>query len=413
MIRFRLRGMLAIARREARMIRKDKNILLIIILAPLFYAFFYAAVYSGKIEPDPVLFLIDRDQSAFSRQLTRALDSHQFIRVVSMPDEETARAALENLEGYGILTLPENLGVDIKSGKRVTLSLWLNNAFFLISNDLNKAVNEVTGTAGSALRLQKFELRGQHRDQAARHLSPFSAQIHSLFNPVESYGNFMIPALFVLVLHQTLLIGLSESMADERVGRTLGDLYRLSGGSTWAIVWGKGVFYLALYLSYALFFFTAGFSVFGMTVKGSLPALLFLTFLLIFCVIYYGIFLASFFRRKIVALQVLALTSYPVFLTSGYSWPQESMPLWLQVLADLFPGTPFFQAFSRVVFMGAELRHIQSELIHLLILLAAGITATRLRLPRMARWQADHYPASQHHPESAGTPQGCQTAGHP
>jgi len=391
MIQFRLRGMIATAKREARMIKADKNILLIIILAPLFYAFFYTAIYYHKVELKPAVILVDEDHSGLSRQLLRAYETSQYLDVYVYPDAGSAQKAMEDLDGMAIIRIPAGFQSDRQSGKRVTVSLYLNNAYFLVSNDINKAVNEVTATFGGGIKLKILESKGENREQALAHIDPISVRSHALSNPSESYGNFMIPALFILVLHQTLLIGLSESMADERATRSLGELYRTAEGSTWALVMGKGSFYLVLYCAYAVFFLTIGLTFFNLQVAGSYLALAVLTVLMILSVIYAGIFLASFFTRKIVALQILAFTTYPIFLASGYSWPEGSMPVWLQWLANLFPGTPYFQGFSRIVFLGADLEHVLPELLHLLLILALGITATRLRLPKIAKWQAEHY----------------------
>jgi ABC-2 type transport system permease protein len=105
-----------------------------------------------------------------------------------------------------------------------------------------------------------------------------------------------------------------------------------------------------------------------------------LTILFLFAVIYFSVFIASFFKRKIIALQVLAFTSYPIFLSSGYSWPMQAMPLPLQALAQFYPITPFLAGYTRIAQMGAGWGDVTKELLHLLILVGVGFIASHWRM---------------------------------
>jgi ABC-2 type transport system permease protein len=127
-----------------------------------------------------------------------------------------------------------------------------------------------------------------------------------------------------------------------------------------------------LFGSYSVFFFIVSFGVFSLQNVGNFIPLFIITFILLISVINISVFIASFFHRKIVALQFLTLTSYPIFLISGYSWPYSSLPTFLKLITNTLPSTPYFAAFTRVTQMGASLREIFPEVIHLLILAVAG-----------------------------------------
>jgi ABC-2 type transport system permease protein len=84
-------------------------------------------------------------------------------------------------------------------------------------------------------------------------------------------------------------------------------------------------------------------------------------------------------KKKIVALQLFAFTSYPIFLISGYSFPIESMPLGIRWIANLIPSTPYLTAFTRITQMGAGWHQILPELIHISLLLIFFFTLSLLR----------------------------------
>ena len=201
-----------------------------------------------------------------------------------------------------------------------------------------------------------------------------------MFNTVDAYGDFLIPGLLVLILQQTMLIGLAESVAKEREENTFCQLFEYAKGKASVLIAGKTSYYFILFSSYTLFFFIIHFSLFKIPIRGNLFALTLLTLIFLLSVLFLSFFIASFFTKKIISLQFFVFTSYPVFLLSGYSWPIHTMPVPLQVFTQFIPSTPYLQAFIRITQMGASWVHIWPELVHLLILALIGYAMTLWRL---------------------------------
>ena len=93
----------------------------------------------------------------------------------------------------------------------------------------------------------------------------------------------------------------------------------------------------------------------------------------------YTTLLGTFFKSAIGWTEIMAFSTYPLFLVSGYSWPIEAMPKALQVIANLLPSTPYFTVFNKLAGQGAVLGNIKSEVIHLLVLLLLGYLMLYLR----------------------------------
>ena len=381
----RLKGIQELFRREIRIVTKDINIMSVILLAPLFYSFFYGSVYINKVERDVPVVVVDMDRTNTTQKLIRMLDAHQMISVTeTVPDYSTGIAEINNSDSQCMIFIPKGFEAELKSGKGGFIKIYLNTSRFLVSNDLNLAINEVLGYFNAGIKLKYFQTQGYTIEESKQLIEPVNTDLRPLFNYTESYGEFLIPGILVLVLQQTLLIGLSESMAKERENNTLGELYEKSNYSTLAMVNGKGLFYFILFSAYALLFYTINFALFKINFKGSIPAVIVMTFLLLFAVIYIAIFVSSFFKRKIVALQFLSFLSFPVFLMSGYSWPMHSMPLPLQWIANLIPSTPYLGAFIRITQMGAGFGDVLPEIFHLMIIASAAFALVYIRLDKLA-----------------------------
>ncbi|HEX2961807.1 MAG TPA: ABC transporter permease [Ignavibacteriales bacterium] len=382
----KLIGFIAVLKREAHFIIKDMDLITIILLSPIFYAFFYTSIYTNKTEKEVPVVIVDMDRSHTSETLIRNLDAHQLLKVSeSLPDYSSAVDRIYRLEAQGAIYIPKGFENSLLSGQGADLKIFLNTSRFLVSNDMNKAINEVTGTVSAGVKIRYFQTQGFSFQQAMEISEPLKGEVKPLFNPTESYGDFLIPGLLVLILQQTLLIGLSESVAKEREEGSLINLYNTAKRSIPGTISGKGAFYFMLYASYALLFYTLHFSIFKISFLGSVSAAIAITAVFLFAVVCLAILISSFFKRKIISLQVVAFTSYPVFLMSGYPWPVQAMSAFVRVIANFLPSTPYLNAFNRIIQMGAGWQDIMPELIHLLALALAGFLITALRMKLLIR----------------------------
>jgi len=377
----RITGLFVILKREIGIIIKDIDIRSIILLAPLFYSFFYAAVYFNKAERDVPVTVIDMDKSTLSKRLIKNIDSDEFLNVTGeAADYLSARDLIFRESVQAAVIIPKGFESSIKSHQGSSIKLLINSTRFLVSNDINKAMNEVVLNFNNEIKINTLQQNGYNYNQAVIVSEPLNEEVKFLFNPSETYGDFLIPGILVLILQQTLLMGISESVSRERELGTFGDLFYKAKNSVSAAIVGKSMFYLMLFGSYALLFFTLHFNLFTINQKGNWALIFFMTFLFLLPVICFGFFIASFIKKKLLTLQIMALSSYPVFFLSGYSWPPKSMPWLLQAISQFIPFTPFINAFTRITQMRAGVYDVIPQIFHLVILSLIGIIAVYFRM---------------------------------
>jgi len=362
-----LRAFASIAAREAERIRHDTDILLIILVAPLFYAFFYGAVYVEKGEQDVPVVIVDGDRTPLSRELARRIDAHQLVRVAGETgDLHAGERVIETGEAEGVVVIPEGFAKGVATGRGGDVTLELNTTRFLVSNDMNRGITEACRSLSGA--------KGG---------GPLRVEVLPMFNTTESYGDFLIPGILVVILQQTMWIGLAESLGKEREAGTLSGVKLQAGGRGWLVIAGKLSVYVTIFAAFSLFLYTVHFSLFAIPFRGS-PLLFAGVLLLFLCAAgSVGFFVATFFPKKILALQILGFTSYPIFLMTGYSWPSIAMPECLRVVAMAFPMTPFLGASTRILEMGAGPAEVAREAVHLVVLIVLGWGLSVWRISRV------------------------------
>ncbi len=356
-------------KRELAIISGDGSIVLTIFIAPLLYMLLLGTIYTHKDIHSVDMAVIDMDRSQLSRTYIRFIESTEKAHVKYSPkDFEEAKDLFYRFEVYGVLVIPKGFGKDLMTLKGTDVMLYLNNSRFLMSNEINKAVQKVSLMMGAGLRLKYFEETGTHPREAMEMVMPVKPEINFLNNIFNNYGYFLLPGLLFLIIQQTLLIGLGESVSIEREENLLPEWLR-PGRAVFTAILGKNLFYFALYMAYALLVFAVIFPFYELPVKGNMADLALLVFLFIVAMLLFTNLLASFFKKQIVFMEIIAFTSYPIFLVTGYSFPRYALPEVYIWFSYLLPTTPFMESLVKITQQDVPM----SYMVHNYWILAAQI----------------------------------------
>ena len=347
---------------------RDKGVLLVLLAAPVIYGFFYPWPYGGQAVTRVPVALVDQDNSGLSRQIGRfaAADPHLLL-VRSTADEHEARQLLAQgrIEGYALL--PAGLKRQVLRGEPAVVPIEGNGAYLLLNKAVLTGFAQAVGTVSAGVEIRQLQARGMASAQAAAARSPLNLQSVALFNPTEGYGSYVVPAVALLILQQTLLMGAAMLVGGWAEARQLRAtpaawLGRVAGLS--CIGLASGAFY------FGWVFFLQDYP------RGGNPlaaALLLLLYVPAVCAL--GLVIGCWVRDRERALQVLLFTALPMFFLSDVPWPDEALPAPLQALRWLIPSTLGIQASLRVNQMGAPLADVWMHLAALAVQAGASVAA--------------------------------------
>ena len=365
--------------RELNIIANDGSILLTIFIAPLLYMFLLGTIYLHKDIDSVDIAIVDNDNSELSHTFIRFIESSQKVNIKSqLPNYNEAIEQLLNINVHGVIIIPKNFDSDIRLLKGSNINVYLNNSRFLMSNEINKTVQKIAIMMGAGIRLRYFEEQGINPKEAIEMVMPVQAEIHFMNNIFNNYGYFLLPGLLILILQQTLFIGLGESLSLEREEKIFSKLVASDYNTTTAII-GKNIFYLILYSAYFTLTFSVIFPFFGLPVKGANILLITTSVLFIISVILFTNLLSLFFKKQIVFMEIAAFTTYPFFLITGFSWPMYALPLPYQIISNLIPTTPMLEAIVKITQQNASLNIVKIPLLTLFIQIIVFFILTKLR----------------------------------
>lgn len=351
--------LLTLLRLEAHSIFTDRVIMLTVIGGVVLYSFLYPLPYSRQVPRDQHIGVVDHDNSSVSRQLIRWFDATPEVDVVatlgSIDDAETM-VNQRKLTGFVVIT--ENFRRDLLLGRTATLPVAGDAAFFLIWGAVAEGAATVGATLGAEVKIVRLVAGGQEIRLASRQWTAFGLNSRPVFNTTLGYINYVVPAVFVLILQQTLLIGTGVLGGTQNARRQRGERGYWLDFPAWQIVTVRTLIFVAIYSVLVLYYFGFCFAHYVVPRHAGIFDLLRLTLPFLLAVTTFGIVLGQIFTRRDQATQVVLFSSLPLVFTSGFVWPTELVPTPLLFFANFVPSTPGIQAFLRLNQMGASFDQI-------------------------------------------------------
>jgi len=334
------------ARFELRAAWRFRNALLILLGAATFYAFLYPAPYATQVFREMPVYALDRDGSALGREVLARIDASPDVRImVASGDPLAARRALAAGEVFGIVEIPDAFQRDALRGRSPAVGVFANAGYLLGYSELATAASAAVLETGVALGIAAQAGSGRGAEAMLARQQPIGLELVRLYDPGGGYASFVVPGVLIVILQQTMLVGLSllceaRREVPERPVRGIGSraMHELGRAAPW----------VAIHLVQLAVILGGIFPLYGLPVAGSAWRVLPFMALFFLAVALSGLLVAQAFRRAGDVIPVLLFTSLPIVFLSGFSWPQESIPEPLHMLARLIPATSGVEGFVRL-----------------------------------------------------------------
>ena len=362
----------AVVRKEFHHIFRDWQTLIIVLAMPVVMMFLYGYALDVTIKDVPVV-VEDPTPSVQSRAVIAAIDHSELFSVVStvrsVPDP---RELFKGKRIKAVFRFPSDFAVDLHTvSQAAAVQVLIDGSDQNTGTIIRNAVEPF---------LRKAVLDLTHQSL------PASVVVRQtvLYNPNQKSALFFIPGLMALIL--MMISALLTALAITRE-KELGTMEQLlvTPLAPREIIIGKLVPYVFLAAVDGVLIMLVGEAVFGVRVRGSALFLCGASFVYIVTALALGLLISTVARKQIHALMVVfPLTMLPTMLLSGFIFPLESLPVWLQVVASLVPATYFLQIIRGVILKGTGLVELWRPLAVLsamaLLLMIVSIKKFKVRI---------------------------------
>ena len=357
---------------EAKLIFTDIAIVLTIIGGVILYSFLYPQPYAKESVSKLSVSAVDLDKSELSRSILHNLNSTPQVDIVrydmSLRD---AQKALMEAKIKAIVVIPTHFKRDITLGVSPTIAVGADSSYFLIYGAvLEGAMHAVLSDAAKikVVELLKSEVP---LSKAKNAFAPYSLNIINLFNKNNSYVEYVVPAVFIIILQQTLLIGLGILGGGINERRKLGIEGYYDKAKPYQLILSRVLIFGSIFFTHILFYFGFSYETFHIIHVADILELLTFAAMFLLAVIMLGVFLGSLFSAREIATPLVLFSSLPLVFSAGFIWPVEAMPAFIYYLSYLSPSTPAIQGFLALNQMGASFSMVREE--YLILVLQALI----------------------------------------
>lgn len=347
-------------RKELLELRQDPRLFGIVILAPIIQLTVLGYAATTDVKDVPIV-IVDADRSAHSRDLVSRFDASANFKVLDiLGSTEEIDPWLDRGDAWLAVNVPPDYGRRIERGQPVTIQVVADGTD---ANSINVAMGYVRRlVSGYAVELAV--------GPASAVAPPVSVEVRVWFNPQLESRDFMVPGILALLL---LVVTTNLSAMAIVREKEVGTLEQLSVTplARWELIVGKllpygliGIVDVVLVLIVAIYWFEV-------PLRGSIPLLFAMCLVYLMSTLGLGLFVSSISSTQQQAmLTTVFLFMMPMIYLSGFVFPIENMPAWIQPATYLIPLTYFL-----IIVRGIFLKGVGLETLwpHALALFAWGL----------------------------------------
>ena len=347
---------------ELKNVFKDSGVMIFFFLVPFIYPLLYAFIYNNEVVHNAKMVVVDQSDSYLRREYVRKVDATAAVKVVSVcSDMEEAKRMMDAKEAYGILYFPSEFSKNIHKGKQATVSLYCDMSALLFYKAFLLATTEVSLEIGKELRAQNNPSSTIEQEKIT--INPIPYESVALFNSQNGFASFLVPAILILVIQQTLILGIGMLGGTAREKNRFHSLVPISRhfNGTLRIVFGKSLTYILLYIVVCIWALGVVPKLFSLPQVGEPWTVMLFVLPYLFASIFLSMTLSGFMTSRESPMLVFVFTSVILLFISGVSWPKEAIPPFWKAIGYLFPSTPGIQGFIRINTAGASLNEVAHE----------------------------------------------------
>jgi ABC-2 type transport system permease protein len=361
-------------KKEFLQFKRDKRMFGVILLAPVLQLIFLG--YAATLDVKNVKTVVwDQDRSVSSREFLEKYEKSGYFTLkyyVSSYDEITQ--LIDNGEVIMAIIIPPDFEKDILSGRTSKLQTIFDGS------DGNKALIAAGYSQGITISfaagiINSFVERSGRKNTPLTKLPVIEAETRAWYNPDLVTRNYMLPGIVGMLIMVVTINLTSLAIVKEREIGTFEQLI-VTPLKSYQIIIGKLVpFSILGFVSITIVMTVMRFW-FSIEVKGSVPLLYFAALLFMLSTLGLGLFVSTISKTQ----QQATMTSFfgvmmPMIYLSGFSFPIENMPQWVQYITYLIPLRYFITIVRGIILKGVGIEHLYDQFIALFVF---GITILAL-----------------------------------
>lgn len=350
-----------------RSIFTDGGALLFCIIVPLIYPVLYTLIYNGEVAHDVPVVVVDDCHSTLSRDYIRRLDATPDVSVIAQcAGMDEAQQHVKHRDAYGVVRIPREFQHDLMTGRQTHVQAYCDMSGMLYYKAIVTANTEVSLDMGARVKIADAGanplalasgIKGGTTEQQLSVQHPVRYEYVNLYNSQTGFATFLIPAVLVLCIQQTMILGIGL-IAGTRRER---GIHVSKGHNTFLQLTGVALAFFTIYIPLCVYEFGLVPHIFNLPQLGDPWEIALLMVPFLFATFNFGIVIGGIPRRRESIILLVVFTTIPMLFMSGVSWPGSALPAFWRYIGYALPSTFGINAFIKLNNMGAHFDSIHFE----------------------------------------------------
>lgn len=380
------KDIISIYRNEFKVVFSDRGVVIIFIIASLVYPALYCGLYRNETLVNTPIAVVDNSATAQSRKLLRYIDASPDVQIaLRCTSMDEAQKAFDNRKVHGIVNIPADFDKKIQKNEQATVSIYCDMSSFLYYRALMQASNYSILDMGKEIQLKRLNAQGITGQSAEATLEPVPFKGIGLYNGGMGFASFLMPAILILIIHQTLFFGISMLAGTSREENRFHVLVssKLHRGGTFRVIIGKALCYLSMYLIFSYYILILVPKLFNLPHIGLSMDIFQMLIPFLLATIFFSMAISVFFPNRETSMIIFLFFSLILLFLSGFSWPQSNINVFWKTFSWMFPAVHGIQAYIKINTLGGTLHTIRFEYLSLWIQTCIYLIITAI----VYRWQ--------------------------
>jgi len=363
-----LKDILNVLKIEFQTMFKDRGVVIMLVLAPLAYPILYCSLYKNETLIDVPLAAVDCSQSPQSRELLRHIDATQNVAIVSKYSTlAEAKQAYNEKKVHGVVYIPADFNKKLNTGDQTTVSIYCDISSFMYYRIINQACSNCVLAMSNQIQINRLNATGITGESAKIVANPIPYNGVVLYNESAGFASFLMPAILILIIQQTLFLGIGMITGTSREENRFHVLVSSSvhRGGTVRVIIGKSICYFIMFAAWSFYILELVPRIFNLPHIGIPFDVMMLMVPFLLATVFFSMSVSVFLPNRETGLVIFMFMSLILLFLSGVSWPQSNINGFWRAFAWMFPATCGVQGYIKINTLGADLRHVSFEYVSL------------------------------------------------
>ena len=364
---------MAMTKKEFLQLRRDPRLIGFILFFPVLLMILFGLAL--KLEPENVrMAYVDNDQSMFSNLIKTNIWSEGYFKLYKVADEAAIIRDIQLGKARAGLFISKDFSAELSENNQPTVQMYVDGTMPSLATAMDNNKHAITDDAVTG----DMYFIDPDADNVVIPPDPFHLDVEVLFNPDKKETWFFLPGVVGILIMQVALILTATAVVREKENNTLEQLI-VSPISKIGFIAGKILPYVIIAFIDFYMVLALGYWLFDLPMPANPFPLLLLAVVYVGGLIAMGVAISTVSETQQQAIFLSIFILIPSILLSGFIFPVEAMPSYIQPVSWLLPFTYFIEVIRGLLLKGNSFADLATDYLALLGFAVVFITLSVVR----------------------------------